>query len=247
MTELEYFEARRYSAVLVDDPRVTSVGTVARAWGLHGKSVRSIEGFGWSVTRLTYGSRKNHYPPSVRVTKHGEGHPHEIYLATPPRDSGFSGMLIAAPYVRLLRESIGRLDANLEGDAALAFSAPDMNALFAHFETSTHRHMRASHIEVKMRDNGLDHVALSGRNPLRSDLRHALLQVARPYAIRVRTDSVRDMRPTNVNLDQHGNIWWHLSGESAWGNVLPVLQLLIDEFELGVTHDLPLLKLSDRA
>jgi hypothetical protein len=244
MTEPEYFEARRYSAVLVNDARVTSVDDAIRSWGLNGPSNEVFAGLGWTVTRVTYGSRKNYYPSNVQVVKHGEGHPHEIYIASPPPET-LRGLLIAAPYVRLLRESISRLDANLAGDDALAFSVPDMGELFSHFETSSHRHLRASHIEVKMRDNGLDHVALSGRNPLRSDLRHALLKVARPYAIRIKADSVRDMRPTNINLDQHGNVWWHLSGEAAWGNVLPVLQLLMDEFELGVTLDVPLLKLND--
>lgn len=246
MPDAEYFEARRYSAVVVHDDRLVSLKDVLNGLDASLPSRKSFTNEKWSVERITFKSRRNYYPPGVNVRTRGSGHPHEMYVVHGDHTKAGGMFVVAAPYVRLLAEAMRRLDEGLQGDAPLRFARPSVDKLFDHFQWSTHRFMRASRIEVCMRQSGLDRVALSGRNPLRSDLRQALHAVSLPYSIRVQCSFADDIRATNVNLDAHGNFHWHLSNERSWDNVVPLLDLVLANVPLEDTEDFPFRRLSLR-
>jgi hypothetical protein len=236
-----YFEARRYSAVLLHDSRVPDLVALRRALEIPTKACKPLADEATGLTRATFGSRKLHYPPAVRVLVQGEGNPHQIYLARSSPQAG-SPLMIAAPYVNLLGEALAKINSAVPGDDALLYVRPNMIRLFEHFQRTTHRSVKATQIQVTMKRRGVDKVSLSGDNPLRSDLREALLRVARPAGIRLQSAHVKKLRATNVYIDQDGNLFWHLSDERTWGNVTPILELLTTTFDLETTTDIPLAK-----
>lgn len=239
MAPREFFEARRYSAVIVHDDRVTGVEDVVRHWRPSRDRARTESIGEWTVARVTFVSERNYYPASVGAGPVAGGFAHQMYVASRQAPGVLPVVVLAAPYVRLLSESVSQVDARLTDDRPLGFARPEIGKLFGRFSLNPPSLMRASRIEVQMRQSGLDRVALSGQNPLRSDLRQFLDTISRPYSIRVASRFVSDGRATNVNLDRYGNLNWHLSSERAWGNVVPVLDEFVGGGPQPTTADAP--------
>lgn len=243
MDGLRIFEARRYSGVLIDDPGLSSPGAVLERLSI-AKSRQfdvTTQVDGWHVVRGRILSDTPHYSSTSAPRTPGGSYLTDLYVAANIR--GSSKVLLASPYVRLLASCIENLDDHPKL-GRVQFLKPDMNALFTHFERARTTQMSATRISVLMEgDVGLELVSLSGRNPLRSDLRHALLEVASPYSLRVKGTYVHS-RGTNMHADRHGNIWWHLASEDSLTNVLAFVDILLKAGRLTRTTSSPLRRAS---
>jgi hypothetical protein len=239
MSGTRVFEARRYSAVLINDPDLPDVASVMRS--LRVPKSRStpidIAVTDWTVARASIIGDTPHYPAANAHRTESGAYLTELYVAA-PTDSASSGVLLASPYVRLLATCLRDMASSVRRD--VVFVKPDMDALFTHFERTRTPHLSATRISVLMEgDVGLEVVSLSGRNPLRSDLRHALLKVASPYSIRIK-GTYLDSRGTNMHADRHGNVWWYLSSEAALVNVLAMINVVRHGGMLSQTTSSPL-------
>lgn len=237
------FEPRRYSAVLLAADNSLSGRQLLTALGSERKGLRSIGEFGeWSFATGTVRAQSN-YSRSSRTVADPEGlYPHRVYVGDAMVD-GESFHLVASPYVRFLAKCLSRLD---EARATpLTYFKPSMTSVFSHFEKTRPSRLAATRISVLMEgDVGVEIVSLSGRNPLRSDLRHALLKVASPYAIRVKGTFI-EKRPSNIHADRHGNVWCHLGSEDSLLNMAAFASVLARYGELSSTSSSPLLRLPD--
>jgi hypothetical protein len=222
---------RRFTGVLMRGSGLSSVEEVSGVFGSlfkgKGRSLRRVPA-GWEVRITEMVHKRSLYPDSM--TSKGEasddGFLHAVYVgsaslrAGAPRRSGW--VLLASPYVRLLRDlrQVARNRTDIE------FLAPKMERLFSYFEE--HRTgLRVPRIVVQMfGDIGVETVALSGRSPLRSDLRQALERVSLPYAIRI-ADVDEAARPS-VSFDKRGQIWWHLRTQDQLNDVLTKIRLVDD-------------------
>ncbi len=239
MSGTRVFEARRYSAVLIDDPDLPDIESVLHALRVPKSRQTPIDTVvaDWQIRRASILGDAPHYPESNAQRTESGSYLTELYVAAPDDDKK-SGIFLASPYVRLLTKCLTEITSDLRHD--IRFAKPNMNALFTHFERTRTPHLSATRISVLMEgDVGLEVVSLSGRNPLRSDLRHALLNVASPYSIRLK-GTYLDGRGTNIHADRHGNVWWYLASEASFTNVLAFMNVLRRDGQLSFTTNSPL-------
>ncbi|GAA3833479.1 hypothetical protein [Nocardioides panacisoli] len=235
------FEPRRYSAVLLAADRSLTARQLLMALDCERSGIKPVTPIGeWSVGAGTVRVRAN-YSRSSRAVADDDGlYPHRVFVADATID-GRPYHLVASPYVRFLAKCLKRLDDSRP--MPLIYFKPSMSDVFSHFETTRPTRLAATRISVLMEgDVGLEIVSLSGRNPLRSDLRHALLGVASPYAIRVKGTFI-EKRPVNIHADRHGNIWCHLGSEEALINMAAFASVMIRNGHLAPTSSSPLLRL----
>lgn len=238
------FEPRRYSAVLLAADGSLTSRQLLSALGSERRKVRSVDipSTDWSFTAGTVRATSS-YSRSSRSKADAEGmYSHKVFVAEGSIDDA-TFLLVASPYIRFPADCMKRVDR--AGDSQLTYVRPSMPAVFSYFEKVRPNRLAATRISVLMEgDVGVEIVSLSGRNPLRSDLRHALLKVASPYAIRVKSTYL-EKRPLNIHADRHGNVWCHLGSEAALINVAALVSVLARHGELTSTSTSPLLRLAD--
>jgi len=223
---------RRFSGVLMRANGLSTLDEATTVFGSlfegKGKLVRVGVPTGWQIRVTEMYHRRSLYPASIGPTpdSSGDRYGHTVYLGSATFKLGeakrSSWVLLASPYVRLFAD-LKRL---LQDRMNLKFLAPDMKMLFSHFEE--HRAgLRVPRIVVQMfGDVGVETVALSGRSPLRSELREALENVSRPYAIRI-ADTTQDVG-TSVSFDKRGAVWWHLRTQNQFAYILNLVRLVDD-------------------
>lgn len=205
--------SRRYSAVALTHPNLRSTDDIQRlAMKLPGGIVRGEYVVGSSVVlRVAFDSPRNHFTsfeaPAVASAK---GFTQELFLARvelPGKPQPTVAALVIAPYVRLLNRYVTAMSSALEFPRP-AFLVADMDRVFEFFEVTRYKWMDATRVSVKdEREPTLDLVSLSGRNPLKSNLREELRRVGPAYAVRLEVR--RTLPRTNVNADRFGNFWWY--------------------------------------
>jgi len=244
MSDASQFEARRYSAVLIAaDDTLTSRATLV-ALGCPARQIKKVDvaSSDWAFVAGRVEADTN-YSRAIRSAVGSEGtYSHRVYAAE-GQIGGNPYLLVASPYVRLLGDCITRIDRSR--NQAVVYLKPSMDRLFGFFESMRPSELSATRITVLMEgDVGLELVSLSGRNPLRSDLRHALLEVASPYSIRVKGTYI-DRRGMNLHADRHGNFWFHLGSEAALVNVAAFLSAGSQHGDLRATTNSPLKRVAD--
>jgi len=221
---------RRFTAVLTRGKDLSTAEDVIRASGRlfkgKGRVLRQAGLKDWELRLAELYHPRSLYPKSLDVGVDGgdDRFPHSVYVGSARLRAGEAKkspwVLVASPYVRLFNH-LKHLSA--EG-AKLEFLAPNMDTVFSYFEE--HRPgFRVPRIVVQMfGDVGVETVALTGRSPLRSDLRDALLRVSRPYAIRI--SDAKQSDSTSVSLDKRGLLWWYLRSPNQLTRILETIQLL---------------------
>lgn len=243
MDSKQTFEGRRYSAVVVIDPRIEHPGSISTLLGQSGGDVTEcvVTEPKWESSWVEYLAPISHYPASIQRLAGDGGVPHELFVSTGKLAIGRRGLsacLIASPYIRILERTISRVSEAL-GKPTPSFASIRMPEVYSHFARSSSLEVRASRVSVQMNSESgkLDLVALSGQQPLRSELREKLDEISTPYSIRL------DIRypdiSSRIHFDRHGNFWWYLSSERATLNPVRILSLLSGEQLLESTRTEP--------
>lgn len=252
MQRTNMYEARRYTCVALHHPKLRSIGNFADSLGSSiGERMSVVSETLWAVERLDYLTTRSYYPPPAASSEVEPSRtreiPHALYVGTailPISSEPRLVTLVASPYVRLLDAVLTGLNAAMS-PPSLTFVRFDMRRLYQHFESSPGDTLRATRVSVRVTgEAGLELVSLSGRNPLRSELRHAIQEVAEPYGVRL--DVGRPgRRASRVHLDRHGNIWWYLNEEQEVKFPLLILAALGQEGFFQSTRVCPLRRRTD--
>lgn len=206
---------------------------------------------GWLASRIAVRSPRNYFTSvsdSSLVTE--EGYVQEVYVAIYKyQDSAEAvtrtAVLLMAPYVRLLNRLITRV-ARLLDPAHLAFLTPDLDEVFTHFERSTINGLRATRISVKDESEPtIELVSLTGRNPLKSNLRAELRRVGPAYSIRISVDSTSEN--TTVHLDRFGNCWWYHRSERDLAGPLSLFSELLSTVRINEGRHRPTYRITPSA
>jgi hypothetical protein len=237
MADLAVYEQRRFSSVLLSHPRLTDFASFAEILSNAGADHKRLA-LGrptWSAERFEYLYFRSLYPESrhpPEMTRRDGGYAHQLYFAARGELASLRVpvVVLASPYVRLLAHVTAQLKEGLQGPA-LRYLAVNMRQVYQSFANAG-PDMTPSRVTLQITNEpDLELVSLAGKNPLRSDLHAALSEVATPYSLR--TDMSSGGVTCRVNLDRHGNVWWHQTGEEA----LAVPLLLVDRLEqLGALH-----------
>ncbi|MFZ2526224.1 MAG: hypothetical protein WAX14_01025 [Rhodococcus sp. (in: high G+C Gram-positive bacteria)] len=183
----------------------------------------------WSVAKVTVESPRNYFtqlPDNAVATQ--DGFVQELYAAFRHVETGGRTvpiLVLVAPYVRLLNRILTQFTLNV-GAPAVQYCTPVMEEVFGLFESTSFEWMDATRISVKDdSEPALDLVSLTGRNPLRSNLRRELLGLGPAYSIRL---SVRlGASATNFHMDRFGNSWWYHRSDEDLTAALKVFDALL--------------------
>lgn len=243
----EPFERRRYSAVLLTHPKLSTFRDLARLTrGAVGESIAVRLGHaGWSAQRGELLSTRSHYPthivnPESRIRV--GGYAHDFYCAI--RTKGLDGgtvptFLIASPYIRLLDSLLKTVLAGLDHPVPV-FGCVRMEDAVKYFATTPGREIHARRVTMQVFSGiAVDLVSISGRNPLHWELMQAIFtpELAAPYSLGI---EVRRRDTTRVNFDRHGNLWWYQADESLLGNALHLVDSLAEGALFVSSRSVPL-------
>lgn len=249
--DAEAFERRRYSAVMLWHPKLMTIRHLADATTHRlGDSVAvSLGHSGWTTRRAEWIANRSHYPQHIvdpKKSARSSGFAHDFYVSV--RSEGLAEkqplFLVASPYVRLLDVLIRTVTESL-GRPVTSFVSVNMDEAVRYFEHASREKLRTKRVTLQMLSEvGLELVALSGNNPLHSDLLETLRVggVAAPYSLGV---DVEYRQRTRVNFDRHGNFWWYLSAESTMVNPLNLVDRLFSAGLLGSSRTSPLRRASE--
>jgi hypothetical protein len=239
----EVLYGRRYAAVALTHPGMDTWGSEESAVRLlpSGESLGAQRVGAWSLAKVTVEIPRNYFtklPDDVVATK--SGFVQELYVAF--RKVEIWGkvvpvLVLVSPYVRLLNRVLTQFARNI-GAPPVEYLTPDLEEVFGLFESTSFDWMDATRISVKDdAEAALDLVSLTGRNPLRSNLRRDLLDVGPAYSIRlsIRLDGVI----TNLHLDRFGNFWWYHRSDADLAAPLSVIDELLHSVTVNRGKDRP--------
>lgn len=253
------FIGRRYSAIMVRDPRLTSLNDIesrmpgcldARSTLPAAASSSSPEDAAaswslpedgeWSLVRtrllLDYGLSNSDAIRGRQVLPSGQ-FGHSVYFAK--RASGTPIAILASPYIGVLNSIVQAFD--LADEPKLVFLRPRMSDLFDSLRED--RTLLARQVVVQVDgNNDVETVALTGANPLNSKIHAGIGRFARPYGVRLGV--TRGNKSVGVTLDKFGNFGWPLSREERLESVLQVFDGLVGRSVFEETHTVPTRRLS---
>lgn len=236
-------DQRRFSSILIVHPHLKSPEDLVEMMRGRLRLDPQVKAGGpdWAVTRAKYFAARSHYPASVippeSIEEHS-GYAHEIYLGSISATAGPGFVLIASPYVRLLQQLVGYL-ARSRPEPALQYLAVDMRRTYAELQQDQAR-IAVTRVTLQMLNQpGLELVALTGRNPLNSELHASIEQVTAPYAVRVEVTGTSGDK-SRVNVDRHGNVWWYQTDETRLEAPLGLIEALANANAFHLTRSLPL-------
>lgn len=235
-------EQRPFTAVVVRHEDLTSLDDLSRLIGRgEPRPVSEFSAGHWKVWRWEYLHTRNLYPASNLFgderSREG-GWAHDIYVGQ-RMIAGASFMVLASPYVRLLRQLNEELKGALSKGPALRYLNVDMSRVFASFQSGSSQ-LTATKVTLEILDEleVLELVSLTGSNPLNSKLHAKIQSVAAPYAIRVEIES--GMQRARLSIDRVGNLWWYQSDERKTELIFLALDDLINLGAAKVGRRLPL-------
>lgn len=241
----EYLYSRRYSAVAFAHPGLqkwTSELALINELGAERVAPR-LDVAGWSVSRVALAVSRNYFTKiEDRSLAVGDSsYVQQAYVALlRPEDLGREGepvAVILSPYVRLLNRLLTRAGSVL-GAPKLTYLCPNMNSVFEAFEKSSFPGMGATRISVRdKKEPAVELVSLTGRNPLKSNLRAELRKVGPGYSVRVEVQTKNG--PVSVHLDCFGNYWWYHRAEDNISAPLALVELLLGGVKYMSTTDRP--------
>jgi hypothetical protein len=239
----QVLEGRRFSSVAIVHPSLSAFDTLPS--GLKASKEFQVETSfrvgQWHVDKVQFTADRNYFRtvPSNDLSVTG-GYRQDLYLAQGQlKVAGMAtaALFVLAPYVKLLDSFVRMLQSRL-GTPSVAYVVADMNDAFEHFEARVYDWLLVTRISVRDdQEPGLDLVSLTGRNPLRSNLREELKRVGPAYSMRFAT-AVTGF-PTNVHVDRFGNYWWYQRNEDAIVNSMAVIDELSACGLLQIVHTLP--------
>ncbi|MET4167308.1 hypothetical protein ABID74_003235 [Gordonia terrae] len=246
--------SRRFSAVAFTHPEVAQWSTLEPLQEILETSrsfpVASAPE-GWLASRIAVRSPRNYFT-SVNDTSLAtdQGYVQEVYVAiykyrVPSESVERSAILLMAPYVRLLNRLVTRLKRMLD-PAHLVYLTPDLDEVFSRFERTSIVGMRATRISVKDESEPtIELVSLTGRNPLKSNLRAELRRVGPAYSIRIDVHS--PPHETTVHLDRFGNCWWYHRSESDLTGPLSLFSELFSSVRVAEGRHRPTYRITPSA
>jgi hypothetical protein len=247
MADYEAHEQRRYTALLVQHPRIRRLADLRRILGTT-QTLAKLSGSPrpWRAERCEVLAPRNLYPShrredDARRTDNG-WHGHDVYLAVREGDGDACFGLIASPYTQLLKRMATALRDGLDGPAP-RYLAVNMRTVYAALAEGASGLLATKVTMQMLNEPGLELVSLSGRNPLNSNLHAAIEHVASPYSIR--TEVVGSDNQCRVNADRHGNLWWYQAEESRFPRALDFIEHLRDWSALNPVRNLPLSRAED--
>ena len=250
--EPDAYERRRYSAVLLAHPDVRKLADLSKVTrGGLSSNLTSIRAPGpWRIARSEWLAEKSHYPDHIVPAKERArpgGYAHDFYVgvraaADLPTGAG-NLILVASPYVRLLGGFLKRLGQNVRPEPR--FVAVDLESavsIFADMSADSPFKVKRVTLQVlRETQRRLELVALSGRNPLHSDLLQLINRPdrTRPFGLGVAVSDEPEVT-IRVNFDRHGNFSWHLSRERQLLSVLRIVDEVLMDGLAVTTRTVPL-------
>jgi len=148
-------------------------------------------------------------------------------------------MVLASPYVRLLRQLDEELRVAVANGPALRYLNIDMPRVFESFQSGKSS-LTATKVTLEILDEleNLELVSLTGSNPLNSKLHAQIKSVAEPYAIRVEYSN--GLQRARLSVDRVGNLWWYQTDETKTRLIFLALDELIKMGAANVGLRLPL-------
>lgn len=229
--EIPLYERRRFSAVVMTHPRLSTVAEVTKAAGtiIRGSVKVGRPPDGWDIRRVgIYG--RNYYPGSITVPDSKKSDTlvgHDSYIAVRAASSGLRPLIvIAAPYRRLLNSAVEGIAERI-GRPAPGYLAFKMADLFDALHTEPDGY-KATRITVQTSgEPGVALVSLSGVSPLRSGLWHQIQDTVTPYGARVQRKFPDGA--IRLHTDRLGNFFWHQLDESSTSRACATLGYLADK------------------
>jgi hypothetical protein len=234
-------DQRPFTAIVVRHSQLTSVADIPRLIGVKPQPVAEFQAGEWTVWRWEYVHQRNLYPTKHIVLEERNrdgGWAHDLYVAQ-RLVGGVSYVVLASPYIRLLRQLNEDLTRAVAEANALMYLSVDMSKVFASFQTRATR-LTATKVTLEILDEleNLELVSLTGSNPLNSKLHAQIKAVADPYAIRV--EIANGSEKARVSIDRVGNLWWFQTNEKKTRLVFEALDEVIAMDAIGVGRRLPL-------
>lgn len=234
---VDLFRGRRFAAVIVDISAGQLAGDVNGLAWIDGEQQSDTITNGWRVRRVSANFPYTYFPsiPRERFSS-SDAYRQDFYLAERVTPPGVA--LVISPYVRLLNRILSRLNGFMGRDSRLEFVVPDLDDVFLRFERAGYDFMDATRISVKDKNEPtLDVVSLSGKNPLKSNLRQELRKVGPAYSVRMSVSTVH--REVNVHLDRFGNFSWYQRDEDDLLAPIRAVDGLLRTVQVTSTTSLP--------
>jgi hypothetical protein len=244
-------EQRRYSCVLLSHPQLDSFASVRRLLGAKIAASKKLVTTDptWRVCRFEYINARSLYPATNTIVETRErpgGYAHDLYLGSQDTigNEEYPSLFVASPYVRLLSAFMGSIRHSLGNAEATTYYAVHMQTVYDRVETSESS-VSVTRVTLQMlNEPELELVSLTGRNPLHSTLHRAIKDVAAPYSLRAEIRGA-DGRPVRVNVDRHGNLWWHQTDDAKIAQPITLINSLISLNALKPTRNFPLDRADD--
>lgn len=220
-------QGRRFGAVAVPSRYVSKAMANGALYLAESSTESEFTVAGWRAYRLA-SDFSNSYFSTVSKDQFAVGKDlfrQEYYVAVAP--DGIDVALIISPFVRLLDRILTRVSRVQDAQSPLTYAVPDLDEVFRAFEDEQFNFMTATRISVKKDEDPIvDLVSLSGRNPLKSNLREDLRKAGNAYSVRMAVGPKGQQ--INVYLDRFGNLSWFQRKEADLWAPLRALGALVE-------------------